>query len=138
MWRPRQRCQSPRERHDTLSDEQRYKVAEPTQKKGTASGRVCLSSLPFHVLLCVSEVAVCARALRSCLVGVVRACVCAVETVKSGRCEVLNIIFSWVSRDCFFASVHQGGKITFYCARLCLCLCGIVKKTRGEDALYTL
>lgn len=59
---------------------------------------------------------------------------CVIETVKSERNEFLNIIGSWVSRDCCFAPVHQGGKITFYCVRLC----GKVKKMREEGALHTL
>lgn len=71
---------------------------------------------------------------RRCLVGVVQACV--TEKVKSKKSEFLNIISSWVSRDCFFASVHQGEKITFYCAHMCLC--GKVKKMWKEEALPAL
>lgn len=59
---------------------------------------------------------------------------CVIETVKSERNEFLNIICSWLSGDCFFASVHQGGKITLYR----VCLCGKVKKRQEEGALHTL
>lgn len=60
------------------------------------------------------------------MAGFMRVCVCVIEMVESKRSEFLNIISSRVSRDCSFASVHRGGKITFYCAQVCLC--GKVRK----------
>lgn len=103
----------------------------------------CVCSLPFLVLLCVCcekslPVCVCAYVCM-CICGDAEwlvlckcACVCVIETVKSKRSEFLNIISSGVSRDCFFASVHQGGKIAFHCAQMCLC--GKVRKMWEKEA----
>lgn len=111
---------------------------QETEERDRSWPCVCVCLVPFCVLLCVlSEVTLCACvcAHAETLLGR-RACVCVIETVKSKRSAFLNIISSWVSRDCFFASVHQGGKITSYCVRMCLC--GKVKKMWKEEALPTL
>lgn len=133
--RARQRCQSPRERHDTLSDEQRYKVvvSGDRRKRPLLATRVCVRFPFMCVCVCFQKplgvragVHVCGDAVWPVL--------CVIETVKSERNEFLNIICSWVSGDRFFASVHHGGKITLYSVRLC----AKVKKSQEEGALHTL
>lgn len=90
-----------------------------------------VASLSCAVTVCATRACVCACV---CAWGRLWFVLCVIETVKSERNEFLNIICSWVSRDCCFAPVHQGGKITFYC----VCLCGEVKKMQEEGALHTL